>query len=197
MQRSSEWRAQRLVTLTGTRCAQLMGSAATRKTLMVEMLREFLTASSKDFVKSKAMEKGVDDEPLAGSAYEIITGNKLHGCDDYIVKHDDPFCAVSPDGLVGDDGAIEIKNLAEENHIRTIIDGEPDKKYVWQMHWLMYVTGRQWCDYIGYCKELPQPSCFWTWRLSHDDKIIESIDKMVVKFKKEFDDALVKLGVEI
>lgn len=196
MQRSEKWKAHRLVTLTGTRCASLMGSAATRKTLLVEMLREYLTASSKDFVKSKAMEKGVDDEPLAESAYSIYTGNTVEGSDSYIVKHNDPFCAVSPDGLIADDGAIEIKNLAEENHLKVILDGKPEKKYIWQMHWLMYVTGRKWCDYVGYCKELPCPADMWIWRLERDDKTIEQIDKMVAKFKTEFDQALIKLGFD-
>jgi hypothetical protein len=197
MQRSEQWKADRLCVLTGTRAYALMNSAATRKTLMVEMLTEQLTAATKSFNPTKAVQKGIDDEPIAENYARLVLGYNIHSTDDFIVSEFDPFCAVSPDGLVGDDGGIEIKNLSEANHIRAVIDDEPEKKYVWQIHWLMYVTGRDWCDYIGYCKELPEPACFYNKRYERDESIIEKINNQVDSFKKEFDINLEKLGFSL
>ena len=197
MQRTSEWKAGRLAKLTGTRAASLMGSTATRKTLLVEMLREQLTATSKSFNPTAAVQKGIDDEPEAESYCALVLGYDLHSTDTFIEKEGDSFCAVSPDGLVGDDGGIEIKNLSEENHLRVIIDDEPDKKHIWQMKWLMYVTGRQWCTYIGYCKELPEPANFYFKRYERCEKDMQEIGKQVKDFKAKFDEALSKLGFNI
>ncbi|MFS1539860.1 MAG: YqaJ viral recombinase family protein [Candidatus Phlomobacter fragariae] len=52
----------------------------------------------------------------------------------------------SPDGLVNDDGLIEIKCPNTTTHIETIITGKPKYEYLLQMHGQMMCTGRNWCD---------------------------------------------------
>lgn len=96
---------------------------------------------------SDAMERGTSLEPLAREEYE-----KANFCSvdqiGYIESGD--WFGVSPDGLVGKDGAIEIKCPLAPEYVRTLIGGEIKKEYYCQIQWLLWLTGRKWCDYIVY-----------------------------------------------
>lgn len=61
----------------------------------------------------------------------------------------------SPDGLVGDDGLIEIKSRRQKFQIETIIDGGIPAEYTLQVQTGLLITGRNWCDFISYSGGLP------------------------------------------
>jgi predicted phage-related endonuclease len=56
----------------------------------------------------------------------------------------------SPDGLVGDDGLIEVKSRRQKYQVQTIVEGQPPAEYVMQLQTLLLITGRAWCDFISY-----------------------------------------------
>ena len=61
----------------------------------------------------------------------------------------------SPDGLVGDDGALELKCPMAKNHLLYLARGIVPREYTLQVQGLLWVTGRSWC---GLHVLLPRPA---------------------------------------
>lgn len=61
----------------------------------------------------------------------------------------------SPDGLVGDDGLIEIKCPRQKKHFETIVANEPPAEHMAQLQTGLLVSGREWIDFISYCAGMP------------------------------------------
>ena len=101
------------------------------------------------------MLRGVMDEPVAREVYA-----KHHGVDmqevGLIVRDDWGFpIGYSPDGLVGDDGLIEIKSRRSRIQLATILADEVPAENMAQIQTGLLVTGRSWCDYVSYCGGMP------------------------------------------
>lgn len=81
----------------------------------------------------------------------------------------------SPDGLVGDDGLIEIKSRAQKYQAQTIVKGTPPVEYVPQLQAGLMVSGRAWLDFISYCGGMPM--CVWRVEPNPDvqDAIMEAV----------------------
>ncbi|MFS1537664.1 MAG: YqaJ viral recombinase family protein [Candidatus Phlomobacter fragariae] len=88
----------------------------------------------------------------------------------------------NPDGLVNDDGLIEIKCPNTTTHIETIITGKPKYEYLLQMHGQMMCTGRNWCDFISYDDRLPPNLAYYKIRIIKDDKLVNKIEQTVQRF---------------
>jgi exodeoxyribonuclease (lambda-induced) len=105
---------------------------------------------------TKAMAWGTAYESMAREEYERINGVEVAEAPS--IKHPDIDClSCSPDGLVGDDGLIEVKSPQGETFIKYakgIATGatlpEMNKTYYWQVQCQLAVTGRQWCDFVVY-----------------------------------------------
>jgi predicted phage-related endonuclease len=91
----------------------------------------------------------------------------------------------SPDGLVGDDGLVEIKNPQTATHLETLLSGAIPKKYALQMQHQMSCTGRQWCDFVSFDSRLPPHLQLWVKRVERDQKMIDKIDGELEKFISE------------
>jgi hypothetical protein len=99
----------------------------------------------------------------------------------------------SPDGLIGDDGLVEIKCPNTSTHIDTLLGQEAPSKYILQMQWQMACTGRQWCDFVSYDPRLPDNMQLYIQRVIRDDKLIKEMEQEVIKFLGELDEKLMQL----
>ena len=72
------------------------------------------------------------------------------------IHPDLPGFGASPDGLVNDDGLLEIKCPNTATHIDFLRTGKPDGRYLWQMEAQMACTGRDWCDFVSYDDRMPE-----------------------------------------
>lgn len=116
-------------------------------------------------------ERGNELEPEARAMYELTAGVDV--VETGFIKAFGVGC--SPDGLVGDDGLVEIKCLSPQKHVLALAyvqkHAKPPSDYVAQIQGQMYVTGRQWCDLYFYHPALPP-----TWiRAYRDDKWIDTL----------------------
>jgi L-alanine-DL-glutamate epimerase-like enolase superfamily enzyme len=93
----------------------------------------------------------------------------------------------SPDGLVGDEGLIEIKCPNSGTHIETLLGSEIDGKYIKQMQWQMACTDRQWCDFVSYDPRFPEPLRLFRARAFRKEDEAESYGLMVRSFLGEVD----------
>lgn len=99
---------------------------------------------------------------------------------------DDGRVGCSPDGLIGDDGGIEIKCPQPQTHVAYLLDGVVPDDYVAQVHGSMFVTGRPWWQFLSYCRGFP-PLLLTVQR---DDEIQRTIAQALSLFLKEFDDSI-------
>lgn len=106
---------------------------------------------------NKWTERGTELEDDARSLYEFANDVEIQQAG--FITDDEKLYGCSPDGLVGDNGMIEIKCLKAENHIKAILDHQKDGKfsteYILQVQGQMMIAERKWCDLIFYHPELP------------------------------------------
>lgn len=197
IQGSEEWHAARLGCVTASRVADVMaktksGPAAARKNYMMELLCQRLTGQREEGFTSAAMQRGIDMEPLARSAYEIETGEIVTEAA-FVLHPQAKHFGASPDGLVGNDGLLEIKCPNTAQHVEFIRTGKPDARYIWQMQAQMECTGREWCDFVSFDDRMPERLQMRVVRIKRDpDKIVEMMDE-VLGFLKELSALVIEM----
>ena len=200
-QRTEEWFAQRIGKVTASRVADVMatiksGEAATRKNYRMQLVCERLTGKKEESFTNSHSERGIELEPVARSMYEI--NNNFFVKEVGFIEHATiPMSGCSPDGLIGDDGLIEIKCPTVANHIESITGlpvGTVPSKYIPQIQWQMACTGRNWCDYVSFNNELPDNLQLFVKRVYRDDEYIANMEKEVIAFLGEVTETVNKLG---
>lgn len=204
IQGSPEWHQARLGCVTASRIADVCartktGFGASRANYMAELIVERLTGQREEKFTNAAMQHGTETEPEARAAYEFRQNVDVVQVG--FVKHwSIADTGASPDGLVGDDGLVEIKCPNTATHLETLLTGEIPQKYVQQMHWQMICTGRKWCDFVSYDPRLPEAMRMSVQRVELDQILADVITKDVVQFLSELrakeDELLRKYGEE-
>lgn len=194
-QRTEAWYQIRLGRVTSSRIGDVLkknqdGSySSKREKYKAELICEILTGKSQSFFISQAMQHGIDFEDKAKQFYEMQTGNFVSEI--AFVPH--PYieqAGCSPDGLIDDDGLIEIKCPETHNHIAFLHHQKPKDEYFYQMQWQMACTGRQWCDFISFDNRLPENLAIAIVRFERNDKLIAEMEKEVIQFLKEMDEEI-------
>lgn len=201
-QRTDEWHKARYGWATASRLADLMaktksGPSATREKYLTQVVIERITNQpySSGFT-SAAMQRGIELEPKAICAYEIITGNTVDPVG--FVRHPSiDYAGASPDGMIGQDGLIEVKCPESHTHIATIEKGKIDRRYMLQMQFQMACTERQWCDFVSFDDRMPGALTTKIIRVEKDQKMIDLIESEVISFLDEANKRVAKLMEEI
>lgn len=144
-QGSFEWLNLRAGRFTATDAQALSEAKKGLETLALEKAAYWLTGNLPDFFETPAMQEGHIREPLARKAYEEYSGVKV---DTVGFIEQDEYCGFSPDGLVGQEGLIEIKCKQDKGHLFTVLSGKIDPKHYAQMQFQLLLSGRKWCDYV-------------------------------------------------
>ena len=192
IQGTPEWKEQRRGNVGASRIADIMATgkegkpAASRKNYMAELLVERLTGASQESYTSPAMQWGTEHEPEARAAYEAKTFRVVEETG-FVMTPDGLRSGASPDGLVNGDGLVEIKCPNTATHIDTLLSKKIDRKYILQMQWQMYATGRKWCDFVSYDPRLPENLRIFVQRVERDDVLIDQIKNEVAGFLAELD----------
>ena len=190
-QRSDEWYTARLGKVTASRVSDVMaktksGYAATRTNYMMQLLCERLTGKREEAYINAAMQRGTELEPDARARYESELGlmvEEVGLCDHATITG----FGASPDGLVGNDGLLEIKCPNTSTHIEFLRTGKPDGKYQLQMLAQMACTGRAWCDFVSYDDRLPYALQYKRVRFMRDDSRIAEMIAEIKVFLQELD----------
>lgn len=191
-QRTPEWFAERLGKITASRIADVVGKTksgsygAARKNYMAELLCQRLTGQQEEKFTSAAMQHGTDTESAARAMYMLETGTDVTETG-FIPHPTIAMSGASPDGLIGEDGLIEIKCPNTATHLEFLQSHKPKHEYLLQMQWQMACTGRQWCDFVSYDDRLPEKLAYRCIRIPRDDKLIAELEEEAVKFLTELD----------
>jgi len=197
-QGSPEWKQSRIGKATASRISDIVaktksGYSTSRANYMAQLVVERMTNQVAESYSNAAMEWGIENEEFARAAYEAKTGNMV----DQVGAIDHPriaLSAASPDGLVGDDGCLEIKCPNTATHIETLLGDEPAKKYYDQMQWQMVCANRSWCDFVSFDPRMPAHLQLFVKRIERNDIYIAELESEVICFLAEVDDKVKKLN---
>ena len=200
-QLTGEWFAARVGKVTASRVHDVMAKSKrdgkplkARSDYMTELVIERLTGETFEHYVSPAMERGLDLEADAISEYELSRDVQVVRVG--FVAH--PLieqAGASPDGLVDDDGLIEVKCPEMGTHMETLLSGRVPPKYYAQMQWQMICTERLWCDYGSYDPRFPPELRLFVKRIFWDDQFVPEAEAAVMDFLREVDDMVARLKV--
>ena len=152
----------------------------TSRGLTETLVAERIAGWTEDTPMTSDMWRGVDSEPYARDVYAEHHGDVEQV--GFMVRDDWGFrIGYSPDGLVGDDGLIEIKAPRAKGHLRTVLSGKVPAYNMAQLQTGLLVSGRKWVDFIPYCGGLP----LWSTRVYPDPAWQEAIVAAVAKFETD------------
>ena len=156
-QGTPEWFKVRELKLTASKADCIATNGKGLETYVKELLADYFSSSQYEEYtgkyKSPAMQRGNDFEAMARMVYEFETGNTVREVG-FIERS--KYIGCSPDGLVTEDGSseedglIEIKNHDDKVFLELILTEKVDPKYVKQMQYQMWTTGKKFCDYFGF-----------------------------------------------
>ena len=196
-QGTPEWFAARLGNVTASRVADVIaktksGYSASRDNYMAQLICERMTNTVAESYSNAAMQHGTETEPLARAAYEALKDVLVDEVG-FVPHPTIAMAGASPDGLVGNDGLLEIKCPNTATHIDTLLNQSVPTKYFTQMQFQMACTGREWCDFVSFDNRLPEELQLFVKRVPRDDVYIKIMEAEIVQFLAELDDKINKL----
>jgi putative phage-type endonuclease len=189
-QRTDEWFEARLGKATASRFKDIMttvkyGEAAAVRNYRAQLVAERLTGSKEETWTSPAMQWGIDYEPLARLRYELASSSEVEECGFF--PHPELQAGASPDGLIGEDGLLEIKCPNTATHIDSLKAQDVPKLYYWQVMGQLWVTGRKWCDFVSFDPRMPANAQLFIKRVVRDEAAITDLEEAIRNFLMDVD----------
>ena len=146
---SEEWLKVRKWKLTGSHAQAIWNIWKGLESYVKKICSEFFSSWEKESYSNKHIERWHELEPQAREIYSLK--NMVDVKQVWFIELNE-FVWTSPDGLVWDDGLIEIKSQDDEKHFSLVINWpkEIDSWYIWQMQMNLWISERKWCDFISY-----------------------------------------------
>lgn len=171
LQGTEEWHKARLGCGTASKASDMCAADTTAayQNYLWRLVAERETGQQEDSFTNEDMERGVEMEPIARAAYEASTGNFVTTTGFWLhptIK----WLGASPDGLVGDDGLIEIKCPRTSTHLKYRHDNKPPTKYKKQMIVQLACTGRKWVDFVSFDNRVRESKQLFVARFEPDEK---------------------------
>lgn len=179
-QESQDWMLARCGKFTASRASDLMartktGPSASRRNLLALLAVERLTGQPVEGYQNDAMRRGTELEAEARDAYSFSTGNAVEEAG-FVECSDLPNTGCSPDGLIGDDGLLEIKCPASmAKHLDALRSAAHADEYRWQLQHQLMVTGRAWVDAVSYDPRYPENLQLAIVRVDRDEAAITEL----------------------
>lgn len=192
LQRTEQWRLDRLGIPTASRYHDLMATGRAGQTLSgwknykAELLIERLTGQPLESFTSKEMQWGIDTEPLARLYYTLQSGNQVR--ETGFTRHETLATGASSDGLIAEDGGLEIKCPNPATHIETLHTQKVPRQYISQVQGNIWIYKRKWWDFVSFDPRMPENAKYVCIRVLRDDAYIEELEGRVKIFLRELDE---------
>lgn len=147
IQGSDEWFEARLGFVTASNFHKVLNKKTGRGLYMRKLAAERLTGLREESYKNEIMDKGSETEQEARKYYETVNDCEVKQVGFVIM---DEWIGGSPDGLIGEEGLLEIKCPLSSTHIEIILSGRMPPLHIPQVQGLLWITGRKWCDFVSY-----------------------------------------------
>lgn len=187
-QGSEAWLAARRGVITGSRfrdCRDRLKNGAPSKACVLyamDVARERCGGKAPGAFVNAAMRTGTEQEPLARMAYELARDAIVEEAG-FACTEDRKF-GLSVDGLVDDDGIIEIKTIVSSDTLfKAVVDGDISE-YVDQCNGAMWLLARKWVDLVLWAPDLPEPARLTIVRIKRDDDAIQALEDDLMAFER-------------
>lgn len=197
-QGTPEWFALRVGKATASCFADILakGQGKQRAKYRRHVIAEALTGKP---VESRAygawaanLERGHEQEPLARWSYELLTGHSVQQVS--FIQHDTLRAGCSPDGLiVGKRRGAEIKSVIPTVQVDTIESGSYPSEHKAQIQGSMWITGYEEWDFCSYSPDMPEHLRTYIYTVPRDEAYIAELEREVVRFLADVDQALARL----
>jgi hypothetical protein len=158
----------------GEPSAKLLGYA-------MDTARERVGGSAPQKFQNAAMRTGTEQEPLARFAYEARTGNLVEEVG-FFTTEDGSF-GLSPDGLIDDDGVLEIKTMVSSDTLFKAVADADSSEYIDQINGYLWLLGRKWVDLVLWAPDLQPLGLHLTIRrIARDENAIEELESDLMAF---------------
>lgn len=180
-QGSDEWLKARLGIPTASNFSKIITStgkeSATLEKYAFDLATDTLLSKVEESYKNANMQRGNDLEAEARQAY-------IEAQDIFITVEECGFITnnqflYSPDGLVGEDGLIEIKCPLAKTHFGYILDDKCPSEYYAQCQGGLFITGRKWIDFVSYHPDFKRP--LFIKRIERDEEFIGKLKELAQK----------------
>lgn len=190
-QRSDDWYALRAGRFTGSKFNALMQKNKTtgkplkaRADLIWQLAVERMTGRPCEGPDGVALAWGRECEPYACAAVEIETGENVEHAG-FLIHPQHTFVGVSPDGLIGEDGGLELKCPRDSAvHLERFLAGMPEE-YVAQVQGAMYVTGRQWWLFASFDPRMKESHRLFMHKVERDEAYIAQLEAALIAAEAE------------
>ena len=197
-QGSAEWHRLRLGKVTASRMSDVLSKgrgkapSKTAETYMMELIAERLTGEAKPFFENEAMRWGTETEPQARSMYEV--NNNFVSVDEVAFIEHSEFVGVSPDGLIGEDGMLEIKCPTTITQIKRALTYDYSEDYKAQIQMQLWVAQREWCDFVSFDPRIDCDASFLQQRVYRDEEFIDNMKVVTTSFVERMNEIYNKLN---
>ena len=184
-QGTPEWLAARKGVVTGSRfkdCRdKLKGGQPSKACIAYAMdtARERVGGSAPAKFQNAAMRTGHEQEPLARFAYEQRTGHLVEEVGFFTTE--DRLFGLSPDGLIDDDGVLEIKTMVSSDTLFTAVADGDVSAYMDQCIGYLWLLGRKWVDLVLWAPDLNHMTIK---RIERDEAAIEALEADLIAFSR-------------
>jgi len=178
IQGSYEWLEDRKGKLTASNAQAISANGKGLETYVYTLLSEKYSSNNEKYT-NEDMERGNELEAMARKLYELEKDVEIKEVG--FIEMDE-FSGASPDGLIGEDGLVEIKSPNDKNHFFIVSTEKIETKYIWQMQMQMLVTDRKWCDFVSFNPNFEKELVII--RVERDEKKIEKL-KIGIEVGKE------------
>lgn len=196
-QGSEEWLKLRLGVATASNFDKIITPTGKESTQFekyaLELATQTLVSEPDSTYKNEAMQRGNALEPLARQLYQEITLNFVDEIT--MFKSDCGNFGYSPDGLIGEDGLLEIKCPLATTHLKYLIDNKLPSEYIPQVQGGLLVSGRKWCDFVSYHPNFKERNMLII-RVKRDEEFIAKLKDGIEKTIKLRDQILAKLAID-
>lgn len=178
-QGTDEWLEARRGLVTASTMNRLVTSTLktadndTSRALLNTLACERITGHVEGYFETFDMARGHNEEPFAREEYAAHKGVEVAQIGFMTRDLNGATLGFSPDGLVNDDGLIEIKCPQPKEHLRTILAGKPPTHYQAQLQVGLFVSGREWIDYVSYVQGMR----LWGQRVTPDPAWFRAISE--------------------
>jgi len=195
-QRSEAWYSIKCGLVTSTRFKSLVAKATTDtyKDLVTNLACEIITGKMEEGYSNAMMEYGIETEPLARAEYEWITDTPVKPVGFITPDEDHKFhswIGDSPDGLLPEDGTLEIKCPLARTHFNYMEAGKLPSEYRYQVQGHLFVTELKYCDFVSYFPKMkifiirvyPDYELFKEYE-NRLDKLIKDVEEKLNKYER-------------
>lgn len=182
-QGSEEWLAARKGRITGSRfkdCRDKLKNGQPSKACIAYALdtaRERIGGNAPAKFQNAAMRTGTEQEPIARAQYEARTGHLVEEVGFFTTE--DGLFGLSPDGLIDDDGVLEIKCMVSSDTLFTAVADGDISEYIDQCNGYLWLLGRQWVDLVLWVPDLNHMTIR---RITREEDAIEALEADLMAF---------------